>query len=168
MRHLVLVGLMGTGKSTIGAMVGERLGLPYVDGDEQLEARNDGATAAQIAERDGIDHLHQLEADLLLDLLSRHEPSVIGPAASVIDDPRVLPALGYAARTVWLDAPVEQLAGRVAEKPHRPIEDDVVGMLTRQREERGPRFAAAADFVVDLGTLSRDEATDAIAAFFGV
>ena len=167
MRHLVLIGLMGTGKSTIGAMVAERLGLPYVDGDEQLEARNGGSTAAEIAERDGLDHLHQLEADLFLDLLSREEPLVIGPAASVIDDERVLPALAGAARTVWLDAPVDQLVERVKEKPHRPLGPDVFEQLTRQRAERAPRFAAAADFVVDLSKLSRDEAAEAITAFFG-
>jgi shikimate kinase len=156
---------MGTGKSTIGRLLAERLGLPYLDGDEVLEERNAGATAAEIAEAEGLDRLHQQEADLLLDLVARDEPSVIGAAASVVDDPRVAAALADAATAVWLDAPVDQLAERVVEKPHRPLGDDVLGQLTRQREERGPRYAEVADLTVDLADLAPDEAADRIAAF---
>ncbi len=156
---------MGTGKSTIGRLLVERLGLPYLDGDEVLEERNAGATAADIAEAEGLDRLHEQEADLLLDLLARDEPSVIGAAASVVDDPRVAAALVDAATAVWLDAPVDQLAERVAEKPHRPLGDDVLGQLTRQREQHGPRYAEAADLTVALADLTPDEAADHIATF---
>lgn len=165
MRHLVLLGLMGTGKSTIGRLVAERLGLPYVDGDEVLEGRNGGATAAEIAATEGLVRLHEQEADLLLDLLAREEPSVIGAAASVVDDQRVAAALADAATTVWLDAPVDELAERVAEKPHRPLGDDILGQLTRQREERGPRYAEVADLTLDLSDLTGEEAADRIASF---
>jgi shikimate kinase len=165
MRHLVLLGLMGSGKSTVGARVAQRLGLVYLDGDEQLTALT-GATAAEFAANDGLERLHELEADVALGLLARPGPTIIGLAASVVDDPRVLPALRYAARTVWLDAPVEQLVARVGEKPHRPLPADVTGLLTRQREERGPRFAAAADMVLEVEKLTADEAADAVAAFY--
>src|SRR5215213_9019211 len=84
-RHVVLLGLMGAGKTSIGRIVAERLGVELIDGDELLADRTGGRTAAEIAASDGIDALHQIEADIAITALSTREPAVIGPAASVCE-----------------------------------------------------------------------------------
>src|SRR5687768_4261670 len=102
-RHIVLLGLMGSGKTSIGRRVAEQLGWPLIDGDDELEARNDGRTAAEIADALGIDALHAMEAEVALEALARPEPAVIGPAASTIENDRVRTALADH-WVVWLKA----------------------------------------------------------------
>src|SRR5262249_45956694 len=91
-RHVVLVGLMGSGKSTVGHALARRLGRPFVDNDEALEARS-GRSARAIADADGADALHRLEAQALVDALARPEPAVVAMAASVVEHPGTADAL---------------------------------------------------------------------------
>src|SRR5690242_15813278 len=86
-RHLVLMGSMGSGKSTIGRVAAERLGRPFFDSDDDLVAMFD-TDAATIEKRYGIDRLHDIEADLLHRRLCSPVPSVIAAAASTIEVPR--------------------------------------------------------------------------------
>ena len=91
-RHILLVGLMGAGKTTIGRELAGRLGRPFLDSDAQLAALG-GRTAREIAAADGIERLHELEATALLAALDEPVPSVIAAAASVIEDPASRAAL---------------------------------------------------------------------------
>ena len=74
--HVVLMGLMGSGKSTLGVPLARRLGRPYVDNDRQLELRT-GQTAHTLAAAVGMDELHRDEAATLLDSIASEEPAVI-------------------------------------------------------------------------------------------
>jgi shikimate kinase len=91
-RHLVLIGLMGTGKTTLGRLAAARLGWPLSDSDAEIQAR-EGASVRELQERWGAGGLHRLEATILLEALARPEPSVICAAASTIDDERCRAAL---------------------------------------------------------------------------
>ena len=73
-RHIVLVGLMGSGKTTIARRLAKQLGWPLRDSDADIRAAH-GLTARALAERDGIDALHDLERDHLLEALARRGPS---------------------------------------------------------------------------------------------
>jgi len=85
-RHVVLLGLVGTGKTSIGTRLAHDLQRPFSDSDTQLQ--HDGAgTAAQRAERVGLDALHELEHRMLLESLDSTTAVVIAAAASVLDDP---------------------------------------------------------------------------------
>ena len=86
MGHIVLVGLMGSGKTTVGAALAAALGVPLRDSDADIE-RDTGLTGRDIAARDGIDALHALEARQLLDALDEPGTTVITAAASTLDDP---------------------------------------------------------------------------------
>ncbi|HEY4752428.1 MAG TPA: shikimate kinase, partial [Candidatus Limnocylindrales bacterium] len=68
-RHVVLLGTMGSGKTTVGRLLAERLGRPLRDSDPEIEAAT-GYTAREIRDRDGPDALHDLEARLLLSTLA--------------------------------------------------------------------------------------------------
>ena len=165
--HIVVLGLMGAGKSSIGRRIADRLGRALIDGDEQLEARA-GRTASAVAQSDGIDALHLLETDLLHEALAITVPSVIAPAASVIDDDGCLDAL-RAHAVVWLSAPAALLAATASDKPHRPLvgSDDDVDLFARQVATREPRIRTIAALVIDVATIDEEAAADQIVSLVG-
>ncbi len=165
MKHLVLLGLMGAGKTSVGRRVAERLGRPLIDGDVVLEERTGGRTAAQIAEGEGIDALHRLEAEIAMDALASSSPAVIGPAASVIESDVVRDAMAPHL-VVWLTGPAAYFAERAARKPHRPLLDDgdPLALFEHQLAVREPLVVPIADLVIDVPTMSKDEQADAVVA----
>jgi shikimate kinase len=140
---------MGSGKTTLGRQIALERERPLLDSDEQL-ARRTGLTAAEFADRDGIDALHELEAELLLEALAQSAPAVITAAASTIEDPRCRAVL-HDAFVIWLRADPALLATRVRAQSHRPLDDDFEAQLRAQATRRDPLFAAVADVIEDAG-----------------
>ena len=164
-RHIVLLGLMGSGKTSIGLRVAERLGWPLIDGDVWLAERSGGRTAAEVSDAEGIEALHAMEADVALDALAQPAPAVIGPAASTIENDRVRGALaGHG--IVWLKATPEYLARNAVKKDHRPLLDggDPVALFERQLAVREPLVLPLASLVVDVVALKKAEEVDLIVA----
>jgi shikimate kinase len=158
-RHVVLVGLMGAGKSTVGEGLARDLGVTFVDGDVGLTALT-GRDAATIAAEDGVPTLVALEARVLLDALAASGPSVVAAAASVVDDPgcrRALRAPGIA--VVRLRARPHTLAARHATAAHRrPLGADLVAGFATQSRARAARFAAVRPLItIDVDGLSVPE-----------
>src|SRR3546814_11240802 len=81
-RHIVLLGLMGAGKSSVGRRVAKRLDRELIDGDVVLAERTGGMTAAAVANSESIAALHDMEEQIALDALASPTPAVLGPAAS--------------------------------------------------------------------------------------
>lgn len=165
-RHIVVMGLMGSGKTTVGRLLAARTGRPFVDNDARLVAQT-GRDAAHTEHADGRELLHRLEATILLQDLDRTEPAVIAAAASAILDEGVRVALRRCAFVAWLRTPPAELARRVQGDASRPLDGDVLSMLERQDAERGARYAEAADIVVD-GDADPREAVDAIVVAYGL
>jgi shikimate kinase len=164
---VVLVGLMGSGKTTVGRLLADRLRWPLVDNDVELEART-GATAAEIEARDGRVGLHALEAQILLDALESPTASVIVAAASVVDDERCVERLrSPAADVVWLRGSTAALAARAAGSAHRPLDGGVEEQLSEQAERRGPRFTELAKQVVEVDVATPDEIAELVALRLG-
>ncbi len=163
MSHVVLLGLMGAGKTEVGRRVAERLDRPLHDGDGLLEERMGGRTAREIADVEGLDALHAMEAQLALEMLDTGTPAVIGPAASVIEVDAVRDAMaGHV--VVWLTGPVELLAEKAAGKDHRPLvhERDPEDLMAEQLAVRQPLAVALADLVLDISSLSREAQAEAV------
>lgn len=150
-RHLVVMGLMSTGKTTVGTKVADALGLPFVDNDRQLAERFD-ATAKDIEAVHGEDELHRREALALLAALEQDERRVVAAAGWVIEDPNVRDALTNH-DVVWLDAAPEELAARIDEGgEHRPRRGrSALDMLQVQHARRAPLFRRVVSLRVDTG-----------------
>src|SRR5262245_38273588 len=146
-RHVVVLGLMGSGKSSIGRPLGARLGIPYLDNDDVLTERA-GLTAREIAEARGTGALHAEEAAAFEQMLAEPEPAVLGGAASVVADPAIRAQLRDQF-VVWLDTDLDFLAQRVGAKPHRPsLGGDVRTALQEQWDERAPFFREVASLTL--------------------
>jgi shikimate kinase len=145
----VLVGAMGAGKTTIGAPLAAALDRPFVDNDEQLQART-GTTAAELAARSGIDALHAAEAEALISALAAPVPAVIAAAASTITDAAVRRALERDAFVVWVHASPGTLAARLPTSSTRPFAHvDPARLVADQARERDPLFAEVSDLAVE-------------------
>ena len=163
-RHIVLLGLMGSGKSTVGRLLARRLGWRYRDNDVSLTSET-GATAREINARLGPEALHRLEARDLLDALASTDRAVVGAAASTIEHDASRQALARpSVFPVWLRVDPAILSRRVHTGDHRPeLAANLQGLLERQHASRGPLFASVALLVVDSGEPSPDEIATAIA-----
>lgn len=164
-RPVVLLGLMGAGKTSVGRRVAAGLARPFRDNDADLAARY-GATAAEQHRTEGAAVLHAREADLLRQAVSARPAPVVTAAASVVDDPAAATALA-GAYVVWLDAPPSVLAARVAAAGagHRPrFRADLVAQFQRQYARRGARFRQLADLVVDVARLDPEQAAAVVLA----
>jgi shikimate kinase len=153
-RHIVLVGLMGTGKTTVGRLLAAKLDWPLYDSDAEIEAR-EGASVRELQDRWGAGGLHRLEATVLLEALARAQQSVICAAASTIDDARCRAALrDPAIRIVWLRAKLATLVARYDSDRHRPrYPHGTAAALAEQLAARRAHFAQAATLTIDVDDL---------------
>jgi shikimate kinase len=160
-RTVALVGLMGAGKSAIGKRLAVRLGLPFVDADDEIE-RAAACSIAEFFERYGEEEFRAGERRVIARLLER-PPHVLstGGGAYMNDETRAL--LRARAVTVWLRAELDVLFDRVRRRGHRPLlrQGDPRAILGRLMEQRYPVYALA-DIVVDSTAQPADRTTDQV------
>jgi shikimate kinase len=158
---VVLVGLMGVGKSTVGRRLAKRLGLPFVDSDSAIEDAA-GYSAAEMFERYGEQDFRDGERRLVARLIEG-EIRVIATGGGAYVDARTRQLLNERAITVWLDAPVDILAQRTARRDTRPLlkNGDPKGTLERLAEERRPSYQEA-HIHVKSGDGAHKDVVDAI------
>jgi shikimate kinase len=162
-QHVVLVGLMGVGKSTVARSLGQRLGRPVVDSDAVIESQT-GRTVRQIFEAEGEEAFRTLETAALVDALASDVPLVIAAAGGVVlraENREALRASG--AKVVWLSADVDTLIVRVRGGQHRPaLDGDPAGTLRRMHETREPLYREVADVIVSVDGRSVSDVIEAI------
>ena len=142
-RPLVLVGLMGVGKSTVGRRLARRLGLPFVDSDSEIEDAV-GLPWGELFERYGEADYRDGERRLVARLVD-DQVRVIATGGGVFVDPRTRQLLKERTITIWLDAPVDILAERTSRRDTRPLlkNDDPKGTLERLAEIEREAYAEA-------------------------
>jgi shikimate kinase len=160
-RPLVLVGLMGVGKSTVGRRLARRLGLPFVDSDSEIEGAA-GFPAAEVFERYGEQDFRDGERRLVARLLEG-EVRVIATGGGAYVDPGTRKLLNERAITVWLDAPIDILTERTSRRDTRAQlrNGDPKSVLERLAKERRPSYSEA-HIHVKSGDGAHNDVVDAI------
>jgi shikimate kinase len=161
--HLVLVGLPGSGKTTVGRAVAARLGRPFLDFDEEIERRA-GRSVADIFALQGEAHFRQLELDLSRELAAARG-MVLSPGGGWAAIPGALAVLRPPARIVYLRLRPETALGRIAaEGRRRPLLEvpDPLALARGMLAAREP-FYASADRVVDVELISLQGVIAAVA-----
>jgi shikimate kinase len=165
--HLVLIGMMGAGKTTVGRRVASRLGRPFLDSDDAIEAQT-GRTVAQIFADEGESAFRRLETDVLRAMLDDTVPAVIAAAGGAVLDPENRARMRRRGTVVWLRAEPASLVRRVRSGDHRPLlADDPAGTLERLATERSALYRDTAHEVVDVDALSPAEVTDRVLDLMG-
>jgi shikimate kinase len=160
-RTVALVGLMGAGKSAIGKRLAMRLGLPFVDADDEVE-RAAGCTIAELFEKYGEQEFRAGERRVIARLLDE-PPHVLSTGGGAYMDPETRALMRAKAVTVWLRAELDVLFDRVKRRTHRPLlrNGDPKEILGKLMEQRHPIYAEA-DIVVDSTAQPADRTTDQV------
>jgi shikimate kinase len=152
--NIFLVGLMGSGKTTIGKELARALGKEFVDSDQEIERRT-GATIPLIFELEGEAGFRARERQVIDDL-TRRDNIVLATGGGAVLDPenrKHLAARGY---VVYLRASVDQLHKRTRKDPHRPLlkTADPKERLRDLTKQRGALYEEVADVALDTDNLS--------------
>ena len=162
MTRLLLVGMMGAGKTTVGRLLADRLGCPYFDSDAQVEAAT-GLSVPEMFAEHGEVAFRAAEAAALRRALDGASAVVVSVAGGAVLDPANRRLLRQAGTVVWLRATPETLAARVGEGEGRPLlDEDPAGSLVRLDRERRPLYEELADVVVDVDELAPTEVADRV------
>ena len=150
--RVLLLGMMGSGKSSVGRALAERTGWPFIDNDALVE-RATGLTARALLRDRGEAALREAESDALRAGLRIPAPSIVATAAGTIMRPEDRDLIQAGGLVVWLRAPAEVLAARAAGATHRPwLDDDPVAWFRQTIAERAPLYRAVADLEIDTGS----------------
>lgn len=166
-KPLVLIGLMGAGKSKIGRMLAGGMNVPFADSDNEIE-HSAGMSIASIFDRYGEPSFRDLEVRVLTSLITGKDgspPGVVatGGGAFMRDEIRTL--IRDNAISIWLRAEPATLAGRISNTDSRPLlkGKDAAAVLTDLAEQRYPVYAGA-DLIVDTDGLTTDAAVKKVSA----
>ena len=167
-RSIALIGLRGSGKTTVGRILGERLGVETDDIDAIIE-RESGQTIAEIFAKEGEAGFRQREREAIARTVTR-PPAVISVGGGAVLDKSNATALAQVATIVWLTAPSGILWARISKDPTTPTSRppltslDGMAELEKLAKERSPIYERLADLVIETEELTPKQVAEAIAA----
>ena len=150
-RSLVLVGMMGAGKSSIGRRLAGRLGLPFIDADSEIESAA-GMTISEIFDKHGEPYFRAGESRVIARLLE-NGPQVLATGGGSLMDAHTRALIGEKGISIWLKADIDVLLKRTKRRTDRPLAEKIKDLLPL----REPLYAQA-----DIVVQSRDEPHDKI------
>ena len=163
-RVIVLVGMMGAGKSTIGRRLAKRLGLDFLDADTEIE-RAAGMTIPEIFEAHGEEEFRRGERAVIARLL-HGGPHILATGGGAFMDAETRAAIAEHGIAVWLKADLAVLMARVRKRPHRPLLQgpDPEGVMRRLLAVREPVYGVAPVVVVSREGPHEDVMADMLTA----
>lgn len=159
---LVLVGLMGSGKSTIGRKVAQALGMAFYDADNEIEAAA-RMTIPELFEAYGEAEFRSLEQRVVLRLVSQDEGAIISTGGGAFINPEIRDAIKQSAVSLWLNAELDLLMSRVEKRPGRPLlqTEDPRGTMQLLMDQRYPIYEEA-DVMVTSSDVSKEDIARAV------
>jgi len=154
-----LIGMPGSGKSTVGAVLAKRLKLELVDADGLIEAQ-ENQTLQQIMDGRGNDVFREIEEQVLTSMPLF--PSVISTGGSVIYSEKIMARLGAASTVVYLRASFDTIEHRVSLAPHRGIASNSDQSLRDLYDERVPLYERYGEVVIDCDRATPEEIAESI------
>ena len=163
--HVLLVGMMGAGKTSVGKRLADRLGRPFFDVDTWIEDE-EGLSVATIFETRGEAAFRDLEAKVLSSFLANPVASVLSVGGGAVTDTRNRAAMMTGQQVVWLRATNATLASRIGSGSDRPLlaGKDAAAELVRLSKMRLPMYTEVADVIVDVDDLTLDDVVERVAA----
>ncbi|MBE6476540.1 MAG: shikimate kinase [Propionibacteriaceae bacterium] len=164
-RQVVLVGLPGVGKSTVGALLARKYGLDFFDADDCLEEQQ-GRSISEIFATDGEAGFRAIETATVIELLSR--PGVIALGGGAVTNEAIRAALA-GRDVVWLTQSVGQGVERIGSSTHRPLMagSDIAGTLRRLKAGRDPLYRQVATIRIDTDRKHPGRVATELAAALG-
>jgi shikimate kinase len=160
--RLILVGMMGAGKTTVGRLLADRLGWRSFDSDAQI-IEDTGYTVPELFAERGEAAFRAEEKRVLTEALSGDEPVVVSAAGGVVLSAANRALLTAAGTVVWLRADPGVLARRVGDGAGRPLlDDDPAAALMTLYEVRRPLYESVASLAVDVDALTPEEVVERI------
>lgn len=156
-----LIGMPGSGKSTVGAALAKQLGLELVDADGLIEAQ-ENQTLQQIMDGKGNGIFREIEEQVLTSMPLF--PSVISTGGSVVYSEKIMARLGAASSVVYLRARFDTIEHRVSLAPHRGIASNNDQSLRDLYEERVPLYERYGEIVIDCDQATPEEIAETISA----
>lgn len=152
-RAVVLVGMMGSGKSSVGRRLAARLGLPFVDADTEIETAA-GMTIPEIFAQRGESEFRDGERRVISRILTTRAPLVLATGGGAFMNAETRQRIAELGISIWLRAEVDVLMRRVRKRSNRPLlqTTDPEATMRRMLSEREPVYALA-----DLTLMSRDD-----------
>lgn len=150
--NVVLIGMRGVGKTTVGRALAARLGIEFIDLDAVIEA-GDGRAVARIFEAEGEEFFRRLEHLALREVAARTKRYVCATGGGVVEREENVAWLRRAGNIVWLQGSNSTLKRRLENDARRPalLGKSVVSELAALLRRRGPRYRALADFSIRCG-----------------
>lgn len=168
MSNLVLIGFMGSGKSTAGRILAARLEREFVDTDIAVEERS-GKSIQRLFEEDGEAHFRELEGRVIESVCARSN-QVISVGGGAILTAANVERLRRSGRVVYLRLSEEELIARTANLKGRPLleEEDRAARVRELLAQRRDLYEASADEIVDVDAMRATEVADVVAGRLGL
>lgn len=166
-RVVVIVGLPGVGKSTVGRRTARKIGWDFLDLDSAIESRA-GRTVREIFEAEGETGFRDIENSTLVDRLQTSTSCIVATGGGIVLRKANREALSTAGAVIWMKADVDDLAERLGPRTgtgrgHRPLLDgNLNDNLRRLTEERSSLYAEVATDVLETSGKGFDEVVDAL------
>ncbi len=161
-KTIVLTGIMGAGKTTIGSKLADKLGFYFIDSDQEIEDFTQ-QSIAEIFKTKGEKYFRQVEKETIKEILSRDEQIVLSLGGGAFMDDEIRELIKKQAISVWLYADIDSILYRISLKNTRPLLDNFNKRLTLSNLmiQRYPTYKKA-DIHIDTGLESYDTATKSI------
>ena len=166
-RTIVLIGMMGAGKTTTGFGLAQRLGIQFIDSDREIE-KMEGLSTVEIFEQKGEEYFKEIEKKVIKKILNTTKPQVLSIGGNAYDNEDVRRIIKEKAISIFLDVDLDVLIKRVERRNNRPILEgkNKAEIMTQIYDEKYSTYSTT-DIVVNTTYLNKDTTINVITQLIG-